>query len=214
MATSASGVPGSYSGRIGNIVYYKLNGKWVARSINKSNKPLSPATLAANQRISVTSRTMKILKAFIEVGFKESGIKKRDNAYNAAMSYNMKNVLQGEYPYINMDYSQMRVSEGDLMPAQLASVEQVLDGLRFSWFTDPATPWPDYTDQVMLLSFFPALGKIVYQLYGPERSVGSATLSLSAPMQTEYMETYISFISADRSKTANSVYTGNFNPVI
>ena len=214
MATSASGVPGSFSGRIGNTVYYQLNGKWVARTITKSNKPLSPATLAANQRISVTSRAMKIMKAFIDVGFKESGIIKRDNAYNAAMSYNVKNAVQGAYPDISLNSALVRVTEGDLMPALSPTVQQVPDGWQFGWFADPAAPWPSYTDQVMLLAVFPTLGKIAYQLYGPERSVGTALLNLSAPMQSEYMETYISFISADRSKTANSVYTGSFNPII
>jgi hypothetical protein len=211
MAVSNSGVPGTYSGKVGNTVYYFSNGRWVSRSAGRITKPASPAKLACNQRMGVCSAAMRQLKPFINIGFRQKAISNRDNAHNAANSYNMRNAMKGEYPDIGIDFSLLRLSEGPLMPAQEFSVMQVTEGLQFNWFADPNALWPDYTDQVMMLAYFPALGKIVFELYGAARSQGVAVLPVSQPMQSEYMETYISFVAADRSATATSRYTGSIN---
>jgi hypothetical protein len=211
MAVSQSGVPGTYTGKVGNQIFYRLKGKWVSRSTGRVTKPATPAKLACNQRMGVCSAAMRELKPFINVGFRQAAIGKNDNPHNVANSYNMRHAMQGEYPGIGINYPAMRVSDGELMPAQLVYVTQVPEGLRFNWFADTAAPWPEYTDQVMLLAYFPALGKIVFELYGAPRSQGTAVLPLSAPMQSEYMETYISFIAADRSGTATSCHAGSIH---
>lgn len=214
MATSNSGIPGNFTGRIGNTVYYFLNGKWVSRSIAAVTKPATPGKLAIQMRMGIASTVLRQLKPFINLGYRQLAIAKKDNASNVAKSFLLRNAMTGEYPDISIDYEKMKVSEGPLMPALESSVTQVAEGLRFNWFADPLAPWPDYTDQVMMLAYFPSMGKIVFDLYGAQRLQGTALLPISAPMQSEYMETYISFVSADRSATATSCYTGSINAVI
>lgn len=213
MGVSKSGVPGTFTGKTGNLVYYYLNGKLVSRTVGRRTKAPSTLVRTGNQRMGITSKVMRILIPFIELGFKEAALSERDNAFNMAMSYNMRNAVAGEYPDVYMDFSKMRLSEGTVMEPQSPLATEVAEGLRFEWAADPGLSWPQYTDQAMLLAYFPLLEKIVFQLYGPERRVGAAVLNLGELMQGEYMETYIAFISADRMGTSVSAYTGHFNKV-
>jgi len=213
MATSESGIPGSFKGRIGNTVYYFLNGKWVSRSVARGSKPPTVFRRATQAKMGLGSTVLRDLKPFINVGFRQKAIVKKDNPSNVAKSYLLRHAMAGQYPDISIDYAKLLVSEGPLLPAQDFSVVPEAEGLRFSWFADPGVPWPDYTDQVMMLAYFPVLGKAVCELYGPQRSQGTALLPVSAPMQSEYMETYVAFIAADRSATSISVYTGSFNAI-
>ena len=71
--------------------------------------------------------------------------------------------------------------------------------------------WPEVAEQVMMLAYFPDQDRTEYVLFGNDRISGTAELELPPSLQGKYMETYLSFIAADRKQVANSVYTGSFN---
>lgn len=210
MATFKNGFFGKKTGKIGNLVFYERMGKEVVRIIGKSLKPPTEAQLACRQAISVTSGMLKPALAFLNIGFGPEGHKQQKLAYNLAMSYNRLNALKGTYPNMEVDYAQVLFAQGDLLEPQNATVSLAAGGLDFTWLTYPEMPWPTLTDQVMLLAFFPLKGRCVYSVFWEKRITGTARLDLSAPLVTEYMETYIAFISADRKKVSNTVYTGSF----
>lgn len=68
-------------------------------------------------------------------------------------------------------------------------------------------------DQAMLLAYGTISRQVQSILYGPKRIEGEVILQLSSKMQKETVETYISFISADRQSVSNSVYTGRIEPI-
>lgn len=108
-------------------------------------------------------------------------------------------------------YDLLQVSKGMLKPAQNWQVTLSAEGLQYNWDTDPQMPWPEATDQVMMLAYFPKQGKVIFNLFGRSRISGNDILEIPPSLQGEYMETYISFIAANRQQVANSCYTGNFN---
>ncbi|MNL38801.1 hypothetical protein D3C87_1610400 [compost metagenome] len=65
----------------------------------------------------------------------------------------------------------------------------------------------------MLLAYGTISRQVQSILYGPKRIEGEAILPLSSKMQEEPLETYISFISADRQNVANSVYLRRIEPI-
>lgn len=77
------------------------------------------------------------------------------------------------------------------MPADDVAVAIVPEGLRFTWFVAAHTPWPDNTDQVMLLAYFPDTESVIYNFFGALRTDGAGVLNISEPLMGEYFETYI-----------------------
>lgn len=211
MAIADNGMFGPGRGKVGNLVYYIRNGKPIVRKVGRTGKPRTDLQLANEQRMKVTNIFCKAVKPFINYGFAQLVAGKDLNQTNVAVSYIKKNAIGGEYPDFSIDYSKVLLSEGPLLQADEVQVEIVDEGLKFSWYVDPELRWPDNADQAMLLAYFPGEPKAVYQLFGAARKTGTAVLEISEPMQADYMETYIAFISADRKQVSTSVYAGALN---
>lgn len=211
MAISENGPGGNHRGRIGNVVYYMLNGENVSRGIGTTTKPPTLSQLKSRLATRLSSVLISRMLDFINVGFRATAIAVKDNAFNQAVRYNKKNIIKGTYPDLEIDYQSLVISKGLLKPAQDWQVTLVGARLQYSWATDPEMPWPEVTDQVMMLAYFPKQEKVYFNLFGNSRSSGGDVLEIPQSLQTEHMETYMSFINADRSQVADSVYTGNFN---
>lgn len=211
MGKLTSGPFGPMQGTTGRITAYMLNGQNVTRinpdrptKLNRSSK----GQLANQQELTVINKFLEPLSPLLKVGFSIAAKNTTKNFYNLALSYNKKYALKGEYPDIEMDYPNVRISGGTLLPALNPIVEMVPEGLKFSW--DQAVGYDEERafDQVMLLAYAPGSESVRAIRYGAERSEGFETLHIIDEMINEPMETYISFINDDRTAVANSIYTG------
>jgi hypothetical protein len=211
MAIAENGPGGNHRGKLGNIVYYQLNGKNVSRIIGESTKEPTEGQLSVQLTTKLSSKLFKRLHDFIKVGFGVIAREANDNAFNQAVKYNKKGMMKGSYPDLKIAYDSLQISKGPLNLPEIWQIAQVADGLQYTWATDPLMSWPQVTDQVMTLAYFPLKDKVVFNLFGSTRASGSDVLEIVPSLQSEYMETYMSFISADRSQVANSIYTGSFN---
>jgi hypothetical protein len=211
MGILLQGPNGPFIGRVGNTVYYMLNGVNVCRQIGKNNKPPSDQQLSNRIATKLSGTFFCKVKGFIETGFGIEAQLMNDNAYNRAVKNNKKQMIEGKYPNLLINYSQILLSVGELKPATAAKVSQTAEGLTFSWEITPKMPWPESIDQAMMLAYFPEENRSEYLLFGSDRASGTAELTLPPSLQGKYMETYLSFISSDRKQVANSVYTGSLN---
>ncbi|WEK21422.1 MAG: DUF6266 family protein [Candidatus Pedobacter colombiensis] len=211
MAITENGPGGNHKGKLGNIVYYMLNGKNVSREIGVTTKPPTELQLKSRLETKLSSLLLRRLLDFINIGFGVEAISARDNAFNQAVKSNKKNIIMGTYPNLKIAYDQLLVSKGPLKPVQNCQVMPTEAGLQYNWDTNPEMPWPEATDQVMMLAYFPKREKVFYTLFGNSRLSGSDVLEIPPSLQGEYMETYISFIAANRKQLANSTYMGSFN---
>ncbi|TKC09538.1 DUF6266 family protein [Pedobacter frigoris] len=158
--------------------------------------------------MAVATAFVQSVLGFINIGFKVvAGYEKR-YPFNMAVSYHKMHALMGDYPNVEIDYSKVMLSQGNLLPAQQSLVSLIPERLRFSWFTDPLHWDQSDLDQVMLMAYFSASKHAIYMLAGAVRSAGSDILKIPLEMQEGFVETYISFITEDRTAVANSVYTG------
>jgi hypothetical protein len=211
MAIARNGLQGTHTGKIGNTVYYMLNGKNVAREIGITLKEPTEAKLKSQLATKICSQFLSQLKVFINLGFSIEKQGTDKNAFNLAQQYNRNKIIKGDYPDLEIAYDQVILSKGNLKAAQDWSVTQIPGGLKYSWATHLQMPWPESTDQVMMLAYFPAENEAVYTLFGSSRLSGTAYLEIPESLQGKYMETYMSFVAADRSQLADSTYTGAFN---
>ncbi len=89
MARSESGLFSDFTGRIGNMVVYKLNGKMVVRSLPAA--PVKPPTAMQQQArtgFAHVMQYMQALKPVVSTGFRETA--RGRSAFHAALSANLK----------------------------------------------------------------------------------------------------------------------------
>jgi hypothetical protein len=211
MGILKNGLNGHFHGKIDGLVCFTRLDKNVTRTQAKSKGDYSPRQLANMQRMKVTSEFLTPVLEFVNLGFKPEGLKRKKTAYNCATSEVKLNGLKGIYPDVSLDFETLMLSKGRLGIAEGVTFSMVPTGIEFKWAVDPKEQWPDSTDQVMLLAYFPSTKTTRYVLYGTERSSGMAILPISTPMHGVEMHLYISFISANRNDVSNSVYAGPLN---
>jgi hypothetical protein len=214
MAIAENGPGGNHRGKLGNSVYYVLNGKNVSRGIGVTLKPATESQLKSRMETKLSSGLLSRLLDFLNTGFGLEALMAKDNAFNQAVKYNKKNMIKGNYPHLELAYDQLLVSKGTLKPAQNCRVAAADAGLQYSWDTDPEMAWPETTDQVMMLAYLPKQEKLFYTLFGNSRLSGRDLLEIPPSLQGEHMETYVSFVAANRKQFSDSIYTGNFNSEI
>lgn len=205
MARLKKGLLNGFSGIIGNVVGYEMYGQYILRSRpRKSTKPPSEKQLACRARMRVINGVLNRFSEFVKFGFAETAKGQTFTAYNAAVAYQLKHAVSGNYPNYEIDYSKLRVTEGVINTDGLnPSVSLQGDMLLFSWTGHPAS-----ADHVMLLAYAPALGQAVYNLCGAPRRAGQESLKLPGGWQQQRIETYLAFRSETNSQCSNSFYLG------
>ena len=205
-----NGILGNYTGKIGKLSFYTLNGKQVVRTIGKMSKPPTDKQLQNYAEMAAVNQLLKPVIEFINAGFAVQAKGTTKSPYNLALGYNKIHALQGADP-VTINYEKVLLTQGNMEEAINPAVTLVPEGLSFTWDCPVDLPWPRPTDQVMLLAYFPELQKAVYVLAGASRIKGTNTLHLQPELLTEYMEVYISFVAENRKSAANSTYLGSFN---
>ncbi|WP_316821333.1 DUF6266 family protein [Pedobacter gandavensis] len=209
MAIAVNGPHGHFKGKVGNLVYYMLNGQPVVRLIGHKGKP-SLLQLANYQKMSVTMKLLSNMTGFIKLGFGLQAKGTVHNAHNLATSYLKKHALKGEYPNISVDYTKVKLSEGSMPATRDLKIVKVAGGLEISW--DPTHSYElQHNDSVMVMLCFPETGRDREYLNIARRSEGKCFLPLLEEQLSQQIEPYIAFISADGESVSNSVYLGNLN---
>jgi hypothetical protein len=201
------GAFGDFSGKMGNYVFYKLNGKTVCRTIGTVEK-ITDSQDEVLMRTRVVSPFLKPLKEFIRIGFKNTP-KPQDWTFSSmASSVNKPGAVKGKYPNLEMNYEKVIVSLGSIPSPKDPVVSIVDQGLEFKWEPDIEAEGADTSDQIMVLAYFPATNKALFMTSGARRTEGLQVLKLPSLAANTIIETYISYVADDRNDVSNSVYTG------
>ena len=210
MAIFTVGPFGRPSGKIGNLVFYQLNGQLVGRRIGKPGKP-SLKQKANRQAMSATMEFLKPMTDFINVSFKSEAEGSLKNPHNLATSYNKKHALTGEYPNIQVDYAEVILSKGQLEMAKELKLSKGESGLHLSW-NSGINENGAADDQLMVMVSHPGRKRASGYLNAARRGEGSCFLPLSKDwMMEEQMEIYVCFKSANGKLISDSAYAGNLN---
>lgn len=199
-----------FRGKIGKTVVYELNGQVIQREIGEYTDNPTAKQLEARQITGMIATMLKRVNDFVEIGFKLEARGTRLNSNNIASSINRGRVIKGTYPNLEIDYRLAVFSRGILPVNALVKVTSTSYGLEFSW--DPAMiiRGMKATDQIMIIVYCPEKGAAFMQLDGARRKDGSELISLPRYRESITLHTYISFISSDRKKISDSLFTGSF----
>ena len=141
MAILKAGVNGPFSGKVGSIVGYELNGQTIIRSLPAIVKrPPSKLTIINRMRVKVVSQFLKYIKKPIAFGYKNIAPKgSRVGTFQLAQSYLLTNAIDYDaesMPYVNPE--KVLVFRGYITPPLLINVERKEGKLHVEWNTDAA----------------------------------------------------------------------------
>lgn len=190
-----NGLQGGFTGRLGDVVGCRWKDTYYIRSRPKKvNHPNTEAQLKQRMRFIKTQNFMSPLKEFLRMGFGAYTADK--SAYNAAMSYNIKNALKGDYPNIDINPAKVLVSKGNLAkPPDTAVKALSRDTLRFFWNSVEKAPLPAMPNDKALLVVRSLNSKEAdYKLDAARRSEGGATLKLPKDFKGDEIACYLVFV--------------------
>src|SRR5215217_6936013 len=117
MAIANDGPQGSHRGKIGNMVYYILNG-----TIGRKTGPPSALQIRHWAAVKLVSTFLSKLKDFIGVGFSAEALGTTKNSFNVAFEENFGPIVTGQFPQLEIDFTKLVLSKGKLKPAQNPTV--------------------------------------------------------------------------------------------
>lgn len=212
MAKFSKGILGGFSGKVGNVIGGSWKGIDYMRSKpNKVNDPKTEAQMTQRKKFAMVNAFLKKIKPVITAGFQSNN--KHMTPVNSAMSYNLKNAVTGTYPDLEIDYPEVLVARGDLIPAQnMSAVSEAEYEISFSWTDNTGIGSAKEDDRALILVFSPDKNRAVYVVSdSAERGEESYTLTLPEEYGGDSVEAYLAFVSADGKETSDSSYLGSIS---
>ena len=209
MAVLKNGANGGFSGKVGAMVGYTLNGQEIIRGLPKkrSKKPSKSEQLNRN-RFALTQHWLQHLLAFVRIGFKNYA--PTYQGFVAAKSYNSKYALkQHEDGSAYVDPALVLLSYGSLVLPKNMQMEQLADKIEVTWSLEGHYQG---IDLVMLMAYVPETKQTSYDLAAAKRYEGKATLEMPYKSNGHAVHVYIAFVAFDHTLQSNSYYLGAIEP--
>ena len=207
MGTISKGILGGFNGTVGTVI----GGSWKgieymrSRPARRANNP-TQAELEQQEKFKVVIAFLETMVGLLRITYKNFAT--RMTAFNSAMSYHIKDAIDGIYPNYVIDYSLAQVSKGSLPNAIAPVATATGTDINFTWTDNSGTGTALATDQAILVAYCAATRQTIYTTTGGARSAGAGSLNVS-PMAGQTVETWIGFISVDEKEVATSFYTGS-----
>lgn len=140
MAILKGGINGPFSGKVGSVVGYELNGQAIIRGLpNVIKRPPSPLALINRNRMKAVSKFLSPIVPIINFGYKKIAPPgSRIGTFQAAQSYLFKQAIdydQDTVPYINPEKA--LIFRGDLDMPIVTSLNRHQGKLTITWEAEP-----------------------------------------------------------------------------
>ena len=172
----------------------------------KSHKPRSEARLANEQAMKLIMGVLKPLKLFLRMGFRYAAEPLNMSAFNLALSLNKKQVIKGEYPELEIDWGNLRISQGDLAGVRNLTAEWNEAGLRVSWATGINNAPGHAGDLISFAVYSPAEDLWLPFFNETLRDVGECILSYDEDWMRVEVHVFAMFVSFTGDMVSDSSY--------
>lgn len=208
MGTIKQGILGGFSGKVGTVIGSSWKGISYMRGRAQNVKnPRTEGQMEQRSKFALALDFLKPITAYVRTGYKTYANKQ--TAFNAAMSYIVKNAVSGAFPNYTLDFSQVLVSRGSLTQPLNANATMAASKVSISWTDNSGQGNAQPIDVAMPLAFNTDKGEAVFSTNSDTRADQLAELTFPADWVGDTVEIYIGFISADGINVANSLYLGS-----
>lgn len=212
MAIMKNGILGGITGKLGNAVYYVVNGKQYVRVHTVSMKPRTEKQLLLQAEMGIVNEFLRPVKALVNIGYGIEAKKQKRKAYNMVFGYLKKYALKGEGDNRQIDFTKVRLSSGGFPDLRETAAELNNDQLTLSWSPELyGDAWG--SDRVMVLVYFPIVepykNAFALSLIGEsQRAEGGRVIQLPLHMEGRPIEVYVFVLAADGKAVSNTQYLG------
>ena len=209
MAINHGGINGSFSGKVGSIVGYNLNGQQVMRSVGRRTRPFTVLELLNQAKMKAVSEFLAPIRPFVKFGYRrEAPPGSRVGAFQLAQSYVRKNAIdfdEDDKPFVNP--AKVLISRGPLAPPLNCTAAHEGDQLTIRWEQSESGG----TDRLLLLLYGEHFRH--FEEIGAERREGSETLVINHLRFIEKpVHVYVAFRDTFFDTISDSVYCGALTP--
>jgi hypothetical protein len=195
-------------GKIGQVVGAKWKGISVLRILPANIANLqTDKQLEQRMKFGVVMRFQQSMTQLLRIGWKNFAVGM--TAFNAAMSYNVLNAIQGTYPNFTVDYPNALVSKGNLPPAlNQAAASTVVGTVLFTWSNNSDEVGATTTDTTLLVVYNPGKNQAVFFAGLAERADGTQAVTVPHSFSGDLVHCYMGFQTVDGFDLSNSKYAG------
>ena len=181
MGTIKQGILGGFSGRVGTVVGSTWNSVHYMRALALSvGNPRTEKQQSQRSKFALTLSFLQAITPYVREGYRNYA--DRCTAFNAAMSYLLKNAVTGSGPDISIDYA-----------------------VTFTWTDNSGTGDAQPTDVAMPLVYNKDKRVAVYDMQAATREDGTGELTLPEGWDGDALAIYLAFRSADGRYQSNSL---------
>lgn len=208
MATIKKGILGGFSGKVGTVIGGSWKGVDYMRSLPKvSAKPPTQKQSEQRSKFSTTMAFLKPISSLIAKGFQS--VTGARTPLNAAVSYHVKQAVEGTSPDFTIDMTKVIFSQGELTGAwSPLAVSTLPASISFNWQDNTGTGLSSSDDQAILLVYNAAKSQFVALENAADRSAMEVDLILPATFTGDEVDCWISFCTKDGKRMATSVHVG------
>ncbi len=204
MGTIKQGILGGFSGRVGTVVGSTWNSVHYMRALALSvGNPRTEKQQSQRSKFALTLSFLQAITPYVREGYRNYA--DRCTAFNAAMSYLLKNAVTGSGPDISIDYAKAMVARGSLTPVVGAEAASEGGKVTFTWTDNSGTGDAQPTDVAMPLVYNKDKRVAVYDMQAATREDGTAELTLPEGWDGDALAIYLAFRSADGRYQSNSL---------
>jgi hypothetical protein len=215
MARFKRGILGGYSGKVGTVAGGNWKGINYMRALPEHYT--DPKTHKQVNQRSKFMYTLNFHQPFTEVlriGFKAYAIKM--SGFNAALSYNLKNAVMGEYPDFSIDLNKFLVSRGALTGAYEATCTATEEGkLNLNWENNTGAGNASGDDSALVVVYNPSKNTVSYFMDLAVRNDSGCVVSLPDTYSGDVVHCFLAFTNltdlvtmASKKAISDSVYAG------
>ncbi len=205
---------GSFSGKVGNIVYVHRNGKTHIREYVKPNDPKTTKQLGQRAMFSMASKFLASFRAVIKSGYQ--GSVKWSSGYQEALDYHITNALVNVTPegagkqVFEVDFNKVKLARGFIDAPVITSLEINENEISLMWDNNLGNN-RDYDS--MTIVAYDGSGEVRTNYHVGSRKAGGGSFALSSEL-TRPVHLWAFFLNDQKSGNqgmdcvSDSVYLG------
>lgn len=208
MGEIKQGILGGFSGKVGTVVgsTWKNVSYMRALAISISN-PRTIKQQTQRGKFAKCQAFLSTIAPYVRVGYKS--LSRSRTPFNAAMSYILRNAINGTFPDFVVNYNRVLVARGTLIPVFNAAASAADGKLTLTWKDNSGMGDALATDLAMPLVYNKQRCEAYYDLNAATRADGTLDLELPDGWADEPLAVYLAFRSEDGYRVTNSLCLRN-----
>lgn len=204
MGKIQKGTLGEFTGKVGNLVGCNWKGMpyMRARPSHMTN-PRTKEQQHQRGKFTIALDFLRTITPFLRIGYRE--LATNQTAFNAAMSYIMKNAIIDNGQGLELDYNKVLVSHGSLVSVFNATATLESNNILFTWENNSGQGNAMDTDVVLQLVYNKEKNLAFYITSGTTRSECKSVLELPKDWAGDEMVAYLGFHSSYDESVTNSI---------